>query len=49
MAKVRVHELAKELGQPSKVVLQKLQDMVLILKNTQQLLPKVVQASCMEL
>ena len=27
MAKVRVHELAKELGQPSKVVLQKLQDM----------------------
>ncbi|WP_058235536.1 translation initiation factor IF-2 [Devriesea agamarum] len=27
MAKVRVHELAKELGQPSKVVLQKLRDM----------------------
>jgi translation initiation factor IF-2 len=27
VAKVRVHELAKELGQPSKVVLQKLQDM----------------------
>ena len=27
MAKQRVHELAKELGQPSKVVLQKLQDM----------------------
>ena len=27
MAKVRVHELAKELGHPSKVVLQKLQDM----------------------
>ena len=27
MAKVRVHELAKELGQPSKIVLQKLQDM----------------------
>ena len=27
MAKVRVHELAKELGHPSKIVLQKLQDM----------------------
>ncbi|MDN6303582.1 MAG: translation initiation factor IF-2 N-terminal domain-containing protein, partial [Brachybacterium sp.] len=27
MAKVRVHELAKELGHPSKAVLQKLQDM----------------------